>query len=258
MKPVKIKMNVDVLFVFVQIIFYAIFLILDLSGEYLLLSRNVKFCAILLCFCYALFQEKSADRSILFCMKAGLFFTLLSDLFLLILDCYLYGVLTFIIVQQLYGIRILLADFEVEKKRRELLLHKLPIRIILQLMIAVFICLILKLAGVYPDFLLSISIFYFICISTNTITAVRSAILGSNSNGMVLFAVGMCLFLLCDINVGLFNMSGFITLPEKIGKIIYNISSILMWTFYAPSQVLISLSIKHNLQKNKKFSCKNM
>jgi hypothetical protein len=55
----------------------------------------------------------------------------------------------------------------------------------------------------------------------------------------------MVLFLLCDINVGIFNLSGFIALPERIYQMMYSVSSILMWTFYAPSQVLIALSTKN-------------
>jgi hypothetical protein len=281
-KPVKIKINAELLFVLIQMILYAIFLILDITGKNLLLSRNIKFSVILLCFCFALFQRKGADRSIL-CVKAGLFFTLISDLFLLMLDYYLYGVLTFIIVQQLYGIRIILADAEegsqltpfnklyhtkmlrrkmIQRKASsdkkdlsvarhgDFLLYKISIRIMFQFIMAALLCFVLWLAGVYTDLLLIISVFYFICIVTNTITAVRAAKRWTDNKGLLLFALGMCLFLLCDINVGIFNMSGFIILSERAGKILYNISSILMWTFYAPSQVLISLSIKHNLQKN--------
>jgi hypothetical protein len=69
----------------------------------------------------------------------------------------------------------------------------------------------------------------------------------------------MVLFLLCDINVGLFNLSDFIT-PSPAYNIIYSISSILMWTFYAPSQVLIALSVENEkkVQKNKKILCKKL
>jgi hypothetical protein len=55
------------------------------------------------------------------------------------------------------------------------------------------------------------------------------------------FTAGMVLFLLCDINVGLFNLSDFLTVTSTY-EIIYELSAVLMWTFYAPSQVLLALS----------------
>jgi len=61
------------------------------------------------------------------------------------------------------------------------------------------------------------------------------------SRDIRLFAWGMVLFLLCDINVGIFNLSGFINVGP-VYEVLYGISSISMWLFYAPSQVLIVLS----------------
>jgi hypothetical protein len=52
---------------------------------------------------------------------------------------------------------------------------------------------------------------------------------------------GMFLFLLCDVNVGLSNLS-IITFTNGIMNIIRAYSWRLIWLFYLPSQVLLSLS----------------
>jgi hypothetical protein len=53
------------------------------------------------------------------------------------------------------------------------------------------------------------------------------------SPGKIMIPLGMTLFLLCDINVGLYNLSN--------GN---NIFRILIWVFYLPSQALLALSAK--------------
>jgi hypothetical protein len=230
------------LFIFVQIILYVAFLTLDFMGQVYAVSADIKFGVIILCFCYVFFFGKNTDKGIIFCMKAGMFFTLVSDLFLLMLDYYVYGVLTFIVVQQLYSIRLILAE---HRKIR-----KLALRISLQLAVTIGVCMVLGVIGVKPDILLIISVFYFVSIVTNTFTAVWIAVQNHKDQGNVLFAVGMVLFLLCDINVGIFNMSGFVALPEKLYQLLYSLSSVLMWTFYAPAQVILVLSTTLNMAKS--------
>lgn len=246
------------MYILLQAVLYVTFLFIDLTGKSITLSTNIKFSIIILCFCYALFLAKSADKGILFCMKTGLLFTLISDLFILVLDIYLYGVLTFILVQQIYGIRITLEESRYADKSRALypkktssrsseLLFSYVIRLVIQTFIAIAICIVLNSMGIVLEKLLVASVFYFICIITNTVRAMSSSFKRPMDINIKLFAIGMVLFLLCDINVGLFNLSGFLNLPEDISNTIYNFSSILMWTFYAPSQVLISLSLSGRL-----------
>lgn len=241
MKHNKAGLYADILFVLIQLTLYAAFLYLDLTDANSMLSRNIKYCVILLCFCYALVQKNSADRSIIFCIKAALLFTLISDLFLLLLDYSTYGVLTFIVVQQLYGVRLKLAECNVQVGR--LLFRKLSFRFLFQLTAALCIIIVLALANIALNGLLTASVFYFICIASNAVSAVKTAIASPGAKGSLLFAAGMVLFLLCDINVGLFNLSGFISMPEGLFHFADSVSAILMWTFYAPSQVLITLSI---------------
>ncbi len=266
----------NLLFVLLGLIMYVCFLFLDLMSKSIIMSRNIKFSIILLCFCYALIQKNSAGKGIIFCSKIALLFTLISDLFLLILDYYTLGVITFIIVQQLYGVRLMLEECynqlvkqetswkEIDKKGNKdyamtkgsnllkqadnnkigkLLLRKLSYRILVQAAITLVIVIVLLLSHVTLDGLLLVSIFYFICIVTNTISAVKAALNLPRNRSSVIFAMGMVLFLLCDINVGLYNLSGFIVMPDGLATFASSVSAILMWAFYAPSQLLITLSI---------------
>ena len=237
--------KITILFLAVQAVLYVSFLAADLTGSSITLSVSLKFTVIILCFCYVLFYGNSSGKSILFCMKTALFFTLVSDLFILVLDEYYYGVLTFIFAQQLYGIRLSMEFYDIEKEQEQRLVRKgFLIRLAVQAALLVVICLILQAAGFVLDELLIAGIFYFISIMTNTLRAIRTAVIRKGSRELVLFAAGITLFLLCDINVGLFNMSSYLPLPGELYAAVYGLSSILMWAFYAPSQVLIALSTR--------------
>lgn len=281
MKGYAKKNCFELIFLLLQAILYVAFLTLDFTGGSYSLSVNIKYTIIILCFCYALLAG-SGYKSIVFCysgkfrskiqkaqrvrytpheresivvqtdqsriyqssvnllLQAGLFFTLISDLLILILDYYFYGVLVFILVQQLYSLRLVHLHYErSDKKERRLIYTK---RVALQVGMSVVVYLVLLLAGITLDSLLIASVFYFISILINTLVAIRLALIDRKERSLLLYAVGMLLFLLCDINVGLFNMTGFIAMPEEFYSVIYSCSSILMWTFYAPSQVLIAMS----------------
>jgi len=187
-------------------------------------------------------RRESLLQQTLYCIRLALLFTVISDLFILILDYYFYGVLTFIIVQQLYGLRnsmVMQESRDISSNRS--LWKSFLLRLILQAVIAGALNYLLVQAGVVPEKLLIATVFYFVCIISNVIIAIKTAIDIRNKENL-LFAVGMFLFLLCDINVGLFNLSGFVSMPKELYHILYACSSILMWAFYAPSQVLLTLS----------------
>ncbi len=84
-----------------------------------------------------------------------------------------------------------------------------------------------------------IGLYYAICLLTSLTKAIKAYKyeIYPNPNGQMI-ALGMILFLLCDINVALYNILGY------IGKVnvFYNISFVSMWLFYLPSQVLLALS----------------
>lgn len=222
-------------FIILQLILYISFLYLDITGGNILLSNYIKFTVVALCFLYVLLiRAKDNSKKTLLFLRLALFFTLISDMLILLLELYFYGVLTFIIAQQMHGIRISLLG------KRNHLFNELLRRFSYQILFTFAVCLFLWKLNVSINALLTVSIFYFICILSNTI---RSLHLAANfrERGFIYLAAGLVLFLLCDINVGLFNMSDFLLVGPVYGKI-YLISSVLMWTFYAPSQILIALS----------------
>lgn len=240
------------LFISIQLILYMAFLKLDFQGDSIDLSSRLKFSVIILCFCYVIFKREGIGARDLSLVRAALFFTLISDFIILFLEAELYsfGVLSFIIVQQLYGIR-LDACRNRYKERSELegFWFSLLLRVAVQSAVTMIILILLDRFGVVRDGLLTVTVFYFICLVSNVIRAIVAALHTPKDLNSILFAVGLFLFLLCDINVGLFNLSGFISTSGKAFGLMYALASVLMWTFYAPSQVLIALSSDRFRQK---------
>lgn len=230
------------IFIIIQLVLYASFLTLDILDKNIALSNKLKFAVVVLCFIYALstgIKGRNKDSGYLIYALA---FTVVSDILILLSDYYLYGVLTFIIAQQLYGLRIAGLKSREEGYKDSASLYKgLVIRMLCQIFLAAFSILILWLNKVRIDALLAVSLIYFISICTNVVNILKLFIKHYGKKDIFCFAIGMMLFLLCDINVGLFNLSAFLPVTP-VYDMIYNVSSILMWTFYAPSQVFIALS----------------
>ena len=189
-------------FVLAETILFLIFLFLDLKH---LDSSAFKYLGILLCFIYALFQ-KNTEGSIAF------LFTLLADWFLLIRNSdYLYGVLSFIVVQLIY------AYILFQKGSRVLFVFRS--------VLAAVLLFALHIAGQFT-LLNAVTLFYFSLLLGNLFSSFTNKKLRTMSGGFLLF---VC----CDICVGLFNL--FDHGP------IYNAASLLMWVFYLPSQVLLAI-----------------
>lgn len=227
------------IFLVIETILYFGFLWIDISGTYSSdVSAVIKFSSIVLCLFY-LFSNKSVGETkdpVL--MKIALLFTVMADLFLLLLDMYILGLICFIIVQMCYLYRVRI------HRRLQLWIN----------LVVFFVGLILLLeTGVEIDFLLLLSLFYFISITRNTIETVlimrrqadvRLEVIDSyyTKSQLQLFMVGMILFLLCDINVGIFNLTFYQSELGEIYQNIYNLSAFAMWFFYLPSQVILTLS----------------
>jgi hypothetical protein len=91
--------------------------------------------------------------------------------------------------------------------------------------------------------LLPISLFYGICLLISVIKAIKASINNlytSKSKHMIVF--GMVLFLLCDTCVALSNITVIFPLSGYKMTSLHTISSLLIWVFYLPSQLLLSLS----------------
>lgn len=190
------------LFIFSEISIYLLFIIFDFLK---INSTYIKYLGIILCFLYTLYDHKPFK-------SIAMFFTLLADLFLLVLNNhYLIGVSSFIIVQFIY-----FSYMSIN--------HKVTFKPFLLVRIALLFIeiLILILTDIF-SLLNLLTIFYFLNLVVNLI---QSSVIKNK-----VLTVGLALFVCCDICVGLHNI-----LPTT------TIASFLMWVFYLPSQVLIVLS----------------
>lgn len=193
---------------------WAAFLFLDVTriGD----STWIKFAGICLCCVTALLGAGTLDGKL---VAAALCFTVAADWFLLVLnDHYLVGMGLFLIVQGLYALRIYYL-----RGARPCLWGSI-VRAVPLILCTVFALTEPTLVSLWAVLL------YFsnLCINTAETFA-----LGRPQR---IFAVGLLLFVCCDVCVGLWNASLF--LPRALGEF----ARVGMWLFYLPSQVLIVLS----------------
>lgn len=200
------------IFPFLSGILWAIFLFLDVTN--MADSTWVKYTAVCLCCFTALLGAGTFDGRL---VAAALCFTVAADWFLLVPDeHYLVGVGLFLIVQGLYALWI----YRLRKTISSLLFFRGAL---------LLLC---GAGAVIAPTLLSLwaALFYFSNLCINTVEAFA---LGPSRRR---FAVGLLLFVGCDLCVGAWNVSLF--LPPSLGKF----AQVGMWLFYLPSQVLIVLS----------------
>lgn len=211
-------------FIAIEATIYLIFNILSLTLPYD--PIYLKYSGILLCFAMTgAFVYIHRDRdSVLLCF--ALFFTAVSDLFILVLDKYYeVGLVTFIITQSAYIYRLY--------ERR---LNKMWISLVARAVVsATIIGVVGGLSSI--NFLLVEVGIYIVMLTGNVVDAF---LLCRKSRENLLFALGLLLFLGCDICVGLHNgdMVG-IEFAEGTRSAI----QFFIWFFYLPAQVLITLSV---------------
>ena len=214
-----------ILVLLVELFLYTLFLYFDFNDINIEISNWLKYVGIIICFLTSLipiFSKNSAKSQ--YFIPFSLFFTLVSDYFLLIntdKNLYIFGVVIFIIVQLSYFIYI-----ETLKKNKTSFLISLIFRIILSSI------LIIVLSIIRFGLLSIVSACYFVELLMNFITSLS---LIKINKFFLIFSIGLLLFIGCDISVGLTNL-------DLFEGHIKNLVSNLMWIFYLPSQVLISFS----------------
>lgn len=235
----KAKSFITLSFIIMEFCIYVTFMYLDINNIGVNTAIYLKFAGIILCFIYSLLPYTEInDRSDLSILRGALFFTVISDLLILMLDFYTWGVFTFCIVQLLYLIRLSRwrSPFRQDKINKTIIIN-----ILRNLGIAFVVLLLLVITKIQINRLLVITAFYFISIVFNVIDAIIIAF-QDKIKYQLFFAVGMILFLCCDINVGIFNLGDFVILNSIGFSGLYHFSTIAMWMFYLPAQVGISLS----------------
>lgn len=190
------------IFLLAETIIYFAFIIFDLLK---IESTYIKYLGIVLCFVYTIYNHKKLK-------SFAMLFTLIADFFLLVLDDYYeVGVLSFVVVQVIYIFYIKNIS---NKNFNNFLLSR-------------FLVIIIGIIILYLTKNLSLlNVLIIIYFSNLLISAIQSYSIKSN-----MLAIGLTLFVCCDICVGLHNI-----LPRE------TIASFLMWVFYLPSQALIVLS----------------
>lgn len=192
-------------------------------------SIYIKYSTIILCFIITLLIGKDGfnSRDTLLVQLARIL-TVIADYFLLIKDDFKLGILCFCAVQIIYIIRHSLMEKQVYKNAVFLFIASL---------FAIVSSKIIKISN-FDGELLFIGCIYAAFLLTSVYCGVR-ALKSSNypKNSALLICIGLILFLFCDLNVALFNI------VQYIGYDKYTLLTVfLIWLFYFPSQLMLSLS----------------
>ena len=218
-----IKKHLDILiFIVLEVCLYTSFLTLDFIDT--TISNYIKYASIIICLLMSLYiaiRKKGEFCSVF--TSFGLLFTVISDYFLLLNhdnNLFIIGVFTFFVGQVFYFIMLL--------KRRNFshLYFDLGIRIILTLII-IFVSL-----GIKLDTLTTLALIYFVELFANFVSSLT---LIKRDKKVVFLSLGLFLFILCDINVALNNLR---IESSTLRFVVFY----LMWLFYLPSQVIISIN----------------
>ena len=168
------------------------------------------------------------------CIRIAMLFTLLADYFMVALPTAnnLAGVSVFLGTQLFVFFHIILND-ESKKSRMANIICRLALT-----PIAVLVAFLILGSG--ANAMAIISVVYYANLLTNAIFAHRIG------KGGIMLTVGLVLFALCDVNVGLQGLASIYSNGLDEGSLLYlltNTSVDMIWVFYVPSQTLIPLSI---------------
>lgn len=221
-------------FIYIFILLYTIILVLNFPTLNINFSTDyINFTCIIIANIIVLLSSKFSFGFTDFALLCtGLIFTAVGDFCLILMNYPIAGLIFFAIVQTLYSIRY-------SSKYKFVLFVDFILIILLSFTLAI-----LKI----NDLLLFFSIFYAFSILFSCSNAVFAFIRKKYpSPTKYMIVAGMLLFLLCDINVALRNSS-------LLWINLYNaeLSYYLIFLFYLPSQLLLSLSglnFGHNQKK---------
>lgn len=215
-------------------VLYLTFLYLDYNRmNTFYTTHNLKYISILLCFLLSLMAMDHAISPMdILLLQSGLFITTLADLCLLILDKFTIGVAIFCVAQIIYCIR-----YNPPKA------YPTVVRFMMVFEVLAISYILLGFFVKNLDTLFVVATAYAICLMTSVIRAIKLCKAKQfPSPNRYMIAIGMVLFLLCDINVGLTNVIQQLRPQSIFLTYIYNMSSFLIWFFYLPSQVLLAMS----------------
>lgn len=188
-------------------------------------STATKYVGMLLCLIFAVYECFFGGKDSLIVLFA-IFFTIIADYFLLVKnDFYEWGVAAFIVAQTAYFIRLIFW----QNKRRLLWTAA-------RIIIAAAACIAVAAAQINQTLIYLVAVYA----SLFLINVIESYTLFCGGIKMKVFAVGLTLFVCCDICVLLYNLGSFVSVGygEQTAEFFVKLS----WIFYLPSQCLIALS----------------
>ncbi|MEG1256727.1 lysoplasmalogenase family protein [Clostridium sp.] len=210
------------------IVIYLVFLYIDFVSKSLenIYSVKLKYSTIVLCFIISLLigahGYRKEDKLL---VQLARLFTLIADYFLVISSNFTMGIFFFSLVQITYIIRHSIMENE---KYKNLMFF------ILSLIIALITLLKIKIPSIEKN-LIVLALIYASLLITSLYCAVSTISRGKYSkNSSWIIALGMFLFFMCDLNVGLYNIVAEGNVKFFLG--------FLIWIFYLPSQLLLTLS----------------
>lgn len=213
---------------------YLSILLLDLTQYVGAASNILKYLSILCCALTAVLRYFFSGKSKFHGYIAiALCFTAVSDYFLLFTTKYIPGLVSFCVVQTAYLILILSIrgtdKNTTQKKSNSPLLSKLVIRTTVAIVGSLILSFSINesIAFLFP------LIFYALSFISNIVLSFQTSLKS--------LRIGLILFFLCDINVFLYNLSDYISIPLKYSSIFYTYSVVLIWFFYLPAQVILTL-----------------
>lgn len=218
--------------ILINVFIYFTFLTIDSLAKnlYYPYSPYLKYTSIILCFFLTLLiNDDGHDKKDTSLLQRALFFTVIADFFLVILNQATIGVFFFIFVQGIHIVR------QCRKSNP-------PRRTLYKIFFFSVLCILLAITPfVQPikidPYLYLVSVVYAALLLTSLITAIGSQ-KSMPRKAYFLLVIGMCLFFLCDLNVALFNLVDN-NKPSFFHQIPFGW---LIWFFYLPSQILLSMS----------------
>lgn len=223
------------IFICIELCLYLSFLYLDLQGNNIQgihpnVSIILKYISLFLCFLFSL--SESILGYYLSFFTIALAFAATADIFLLFTPYFSIGIFFFICVQSCYR-------FILSGKKGILTMF------LISTIMSLGTLIIMNIFQLAPDFMIVFSTFYFYCLSSNVIKTCLEAISSKQVSLQInihFFAVGIILLFLCDVSIGIYHSSYLFRIkPDTIMDSILKFSSVGMWLFYLPSQIIIAL-----------------
>lgn len=164
----------------------------------------------------------------------AMFFTVSADVCLLLKEEYTLGVIFFILVQTFYMIRIETGFWTAKS---------FVLRLLLRSLTALFIYFMLYCILPNMDGVVAVTAIYFVSFLDNIFLLIcmkkkKEKCIYQYSK----FLFGMILFFICDLNVGIYNLSSYIIVSNETIKNLIAYAAVAMWMFYLPGQIFIVLS----------------